>query len=595
MPTVEKMSLKTFWDAVEQRLAACSADELRATLRTMAQETPPTERQAFLARLKPMAETAAAVQQALLQEDLLADIADLTHELEAEMEQADYREERYGWDEYDEEDSLGPYEEFVEPLVALFDRTDAAFDYGNLALARAAYQKLFAVLDVEDGYGRGVRAEDLESVDIGEARARYLRAVYETEPPARRPQALLEQMHQVQSWLVISRPTLEDIIQISPQPLPDQGQFLADWIAFLRGQSGGDADSWLREAVRLSQGTQGLEELARAEGKKRPRAYLDWLVALEQEGKHRQVLTAAQEALQTLPDKLPIRAAIADHLCAAAAKLNETDTLRAGRWEAFVAKSYLARLLDLWEVAPAGGERTRLMQRSAQHVKDYLAHPSGRQEAGTWWGEDGLERPVWIDKSVLAHAYLLAEDWDAARQLAAREKVLGWSSSANPQGLVLPFFLVLLSDKQPGALPSNLAQLWQQGLQNSIGFGYWGEGGKEEEGTLKRLERAYADRFSTASLSHGQQEQVLSWCLDVAQQRVNAIVSNQHRASYPKAAVLIAACAEVLRLRGKGKEADALLDDVLNRFPRHRAFQADLKAAVQRMERSLKERERSLQ
>ena len=96
-------------------------------------------------------------------------------------------------------------------------------------------------------------------------------------------------------------------------------------------------------------------------------------------------------------------------------------------------------------------------------------------------------------------------------------------------------------------------------------------------------------RFPAASLSHGQQEQVLSWCLDVAQQRVDAIVGNQHRRSYPKAAMLIAACAEVLRLRGKGGEADALLDDVRNRFPRHRAFQADLKAAVQGMERSLKD------
>lgn len=589
MPQVEKMSLKAFWEAVEQRLAACSADELRAILRAMAHETPPTERQVFLARLKPMAETAAVVQQALRQEVLLADIADLTQELKAEMERAEYWEERHGWDEYyDEEDTLGPYEDSVEPLTALFDRTEAVFDYGNYALARAAYRELFAVLDLEDGYGRGVSAEDLQSVDIGEACARYLRAAYETEPPAHRPQALFEQMRQVQLRLARPRQMLEDIIQISPRPLPDQGQFLSDWIAFLRGQGGSDADGWLREAVRLSQGTRGLEELARAEGKKRPRAYLDWLAALEQEGKHREVLAAAQEALQTLPDKLPIRAAIADYLCTVAAKLNEMGTLRAGRWEAFVAKPTLARLLDLWDTAPAGEERTRLMQQAAGHVQDYLAHLSSRQGIGTWWGEDDFERPAWINKSVLAHAYLLAEDWDAAHQLAAREQVLGWSSSDNPQGLVVPFFLVLLSDKRPGTLPQNLTQLWQQGLQNSIGFGYWGGIGDEEDSTLKRLERAYADRLSTASLSHGQQEQVLSWCLDVAQQRVNAIVSNQHRGSYGKAAVLIAACMEVLRLRGKGKEAGVLLDDVRDRFPRHRAFQAELKAAVQRMERSLR-------
>jgi hypothetical protein len=36
MSRPEKMPLKAFWEAVEQRLAACSADELYAILRTMA-------------------------------------------------------------------------------------------------------------------------------------------------------------------------------------------------------------------------------------------------------------------------------------------------------------------------------------------------------------------------------------------------------------------------------------------------------------------------------------------------------------------------------------------------------------------------------
>lgn len=76
------------------------------------------------------------------------------------------------------------------------------------------------------------------------------------------------------------------------------------------------------------------------------------------------------------------------------------------------------------------------------------------------------------------------------------------------------------------------------------------------------------------------QEKFLSWCLDIATKRVNAIVGEQHRGSYGKAAMLIAACAEVLRLRGNGKEADALFNDARNRFPRHRAFQSELNAAV---------------
>ncbi len=92
MAGVEKIPLKPFWEAVEQRLTACSAEELRAILRVMAREAPPTGRQAFLDKLEPAEETTIAVQQ----EDLLADIADLTQELTAVMEQADYWEERSG-------------------------------------------------------------------------------------------------------------------------------------------------------------------------------------------------------------------------------------------------------------------------------------------------------------------------------------------------------------------------------------------------------------------------------------------------------------------------------------------------------------------
>jgi hypothetical protein len=392
-------------------------------------------------------------------------------------------------------------------------------------------------------------------------------------------------VRQVQAWLIGRRPMLDDLVQISPRPLPDREQFLADWIAFLRTQdtpNSSDADAWLREAVRLAHGTSGLETLARAEGQTRPRAYLDWFTALEQEGKHREVLAAAQEALQALPAQLSIRAAVADHLCAAAARLNEAEALRLGQWEAFIAKPILPRLLDLWDVAVGEAGRTALMQRAVEHIRDYLAHPPARRD-GMMRGDDDLERPAWIAPCVLAHACLLAGDWDVAHHLAAQGKVLGWSSSESAQGLVVSAFLVLLWGKSPGALPPNLAQLWQWGLQHSAAS--WGWEDEREGSVLKRLECAYAERFAAAALSTDWQERFLSWCLDVAQQRVNAIVSNQHRGSYNKAAVLTTACAEVLRLRGNQTAADALVNDVRSRFPRHRAFQAEMDNALWRMER----------
>jgi hypothetical protein len=178
------------------------------------------------------------------------------------------------------------------------------------------------------------------------------------------------------------------------------------------------------------------------------------------------------------------------------------------------------------------------------------------------------------------------EDFEVAHRLAAGEKMLGWSSSHNPQGLVLPFFLGLLSGRATGALPPNLAQLWERGLRSSIGF--WAFGGEREAQVFERLERAYTEQFAQVFLSNDSQEKILSWCLDVAHQRVNAIVGGQHRKSYGKAAMLTTACAETLRLRGDREAAGSLVNEVSQRFPRHRAFQAELKAAVQRMEQGLR-------
>jgi hypothetical protein len=567
---LKRIPLKAFWEAVEQRLAACSAGELRAILRAMAQATPPAGRQAFLERLERVEEQSVTIEQ----DELLADIDDLVRELDDVMARAEDWEDEYGRGGYDDEDSLGQYETFVEPLSALFDRAEAAFDSGHAARAREAYEKLFEALGLEDDYGRGVGLHDLDGVDDGETCARYVRAVYETEPPERRPRALFEHMQHVGGWRSGSRLTLDDVIQISCQPLPDQESFLADWMAFLRAQGGGDADAWLREAVRISQGTRGLEALARSEGKTHPRAYLDWFAALEEEGKHREVLLAAQEALETLPPRLPIRAEIADHMCTAAVQLNEKQALRDGRWEAFLAKPTLPRLLDLRDVFPAGAERVATMHRAAQHVRDYRAHPPARKDVGEWDVGDP-ERAVWVNASVLAHACLLAGDYEGAHQIAAAERVLGWSSGYAAQGLVVSFFLALLSGNPPDALPPNLGQIWAWGLLHSVDF--W----TSEQGAVRqRLGRAYTQQCATASLGDDQQQEFLSWCLGVARQRVDAIVGGQRRQSYNKAAVLTVACAETLRLRGEDEAARALVAETRERFPRHRAFQAEMDRAL---------------
>jgi hypothetical protein len=157
---------------------------------------------------------------------------------------------------------------------------------------------------------------------------------------------------------------------------------------------------------------------------------------------------------------------------------------------------------------------------------------------------------------------MICGDWEAARARAADAHVLGWSSSDNPQGVVVPACLVLLSGKTT-ALPTNLARLWDWALERSAFLSSYEERPEDQ----KRLKSVYQEVMSGTRLKKTQAEALLSWCVEVGERRACAIVENLRRKSYDKAAVITAACAEVLRLRCQPESAAGLLERMRTRFP----------------------------
>ena len=273
-----------------------------------------------------------------------------------------------------------------------------------------------------------------------------------------------------------------------------------------------------------------------------------------------------------MPADRPIRAAIADHLCEAARTLGDPETLQEGRREAFTVKPSLGRLLDLWEATPESKRRTRMRQ-AERHLDQSLQRQTRRSvEEFDATVDDDLEAPAWVDRTLLAHARMLCGDWEAARAMAADADVLGWSSSDNPQGVVVPACLVLLSG-QATAPPANLARLWDWALESSTFLSAYDERPEDQ----KRLKSVYQEVMSRVRLKEAQAESLLSWCVEVGERRACAIVEKLRRKSYDKAAVITAACAEVLRLRSQPEPAAGLLERMRTRFPRHRAFQDELK------------------
>jgi hypothetical protein len=583
----EHVPVNEFFEAVEQRITRASASELQSILRHLASRVPPANRRGFLRDLTEPQSAAdeQGIQGVLRQGDLLSDIDERVRALKAEAQRAhSWMDEDGGF--YDDEDSLGPYARFLEPLMELFDRTAGVFDRGATALAREAYRRLFfEALEVEDDYGRGARVRDLPEAEMRGARARYLRAVYEGERGARRPAMLFDQMLRLELVVRGGRVTLSEVIAARPEPLPEQEEFLRAWIALLRLQPGAAADLWLREAIRLSEGTRGLAAFALEEGARHPRAYVDWVAALRDEGTIEESMAAAREALRALPPERPIRAQIADFLSAAALSRIDPEALQEGRWEAFTAYPGVSRLLDLREAAPPG-DRIARMREAAR----WLAEVLERRKIG--WTEPWdpgvdmeAERPfgVWGAPAVLAHALLLGGEWEAARAISdLPDLTLGWSSPNNPQGVVVPALLRLLSSS-PATLSANLTIVWERTGTHGAGIRSFDE---DDEGTrareIKRLTAAYQELPEQAPMDAGVARALVRWCVDMSERRAQAIVEQQHRGAYPRAAALLAACAEALNVQGQESEASALVQRLKARFPRHTAFQRELDAAMGR-------------
>jgi tetratricopeptide (TPR) repeat protein len=317
-----RLSAADFLEALEGRLTALKPAELRATLMAHAETLPAAERGTFLAIFETAAEAGKAggkrrPRRATEAESLLRDIEALVEQCgegRHEGREYDWEDEGEGedWDRYESPHATWP----TAKLDALFERADAAFRGGDLALARDAYEKL---LNLVAGYGEEdfdadeEESEPVGATDLDEAKARYLRSLYETTDGARRPAALLKALQDLQ---YVGGPVgIPEVIGARRAPLPDRETFLDAWIALLR-QSRGQSDQFgfdmearrlLFQAVRIHRGTDGLAELARGDGRRIPEVYQKWVQALGEERRTDEAVRAAQEALRALSPRGEIR------------------------------------------------------------------------------------------------------------------------------------------------------------------------------------------------------------------------------------------------------------------------------------------------
>jgi hypothetical protein len=334
-------ALGEFLTALHDRLRPLSREDLVAVLGKHAERLPARERQAFLDifRDPTLAPTdprkSVGVELEARIESFAARVAAGEY-----AEDEGYRWDGYGWEE--EETAWAP------DADALFAEVGEVFVGGDLAAARAAYERLLAPFGLAGDDGGSLELWQLDSTDVPETLARYVRCVFETSPTAHRVQAV----HQVFRDLAGVRAlTLAEVSTTRVDPLPDLDAFVPGWIDALVAENDvlllRDRVRLLVEAANLRGGVHALADVARRPGPHQGGVGLAWIDSLTERGRLVEARAAAELTLDLPGADGAHRARAADRLADLHARAGDTGEAVAARRRAWTLQPTRARLLAL--------------------------------------------------------------------------------------------------------------------------------------------------------------------------------------------------------------------------------------------------------
>jgi hypothetical protein len=551
------IALAPFLQRLRDRIDALDAEELRELITAHAAALDPAARMPFLATFDGTHSADAEPGD----DSLRADVADLV----ARLREGEYFD-GWGWDDDLHEERAWGDESWVDEMEDLFARAGQAFVAGDLVVARDAYGGLLdaLLLDEEVGTFTGpAAASDMLGVDLVEAKARALRALYETSDPHDRVDALASA---IARWRYLGdRIGLRAIAEALPRELPGLEVFLDEWIARLRpaahGELPNDDRALLVEAAAWRDGPNGVGSLATEHGAENPELFVDWVDALIGAGRSGDATDACAQALANVPAFGEPRAQIAERL--ATVSTAAADRLDAAR--------------QAWRAAP-----TALRLRRLAALADDMTLAA---EA------DALDRTA-APARLAAALRVLTGRVDEAGATLSRAESLGWSSGDHAGPLVVPILLLAAAGKEPG---SSERLRGATTLLSAVDRPTWhdvhrlldgpDEGNDDEtpgERQPPELSALLIARVGTLHATDEQRRAWLAWARTAADARITAIVEAKHRGAYDRAAQLATACAEAVAVTEGSVAAARAIGELRDRFPRHVAFRAALDAATER-------------
>jgi len=555
------LSYKEFMEEVRMRLRKLSTEELCNLILNWASEEHPSRRQEFLNKIIPPKQINEAGFNA---ETLMGEIEVFAQR----VKDGDYCD-GWGWDDAIHEERDWGDESWAEEMDEFFLQARSLLLQGKYKFAEEAYRKLFEILDMGQEPGHLPGDPDhisMLNVDIDEQIALFLRSVYLNTASDERPALMYESINEYGH--LADSIKFKNILDALDTLLPELDTFLVDWIEFLKKQSPMCAGELLREAVVLKGGITAISEFARQYADRYPRAYLDWIAALEIEDDMDSVIRVAREGLSRVPRDFTVRAEIAEYISRIGEKLSDNKLKLEGYRECFYSCPSIGYLLDLYITAIESACFEEVREEAEKRITELQG--KGRIPVSNYCSRE--QNTSFLSESVLFNALLLGGRYEKVFEMCKGNGPLGWSSSNNPKPVFVTFMMVALSKE--GMYSKILNKQWEDVIR------YTGSGVSTEYIEKYRKVITFIIK-QYIKLDKEQEDFYLKWCRDEIGRRVDAIVGNQHRGSYHKAAGLLVAMAEVLANREEKQEGMDFIERYRSKYPRHNAFKSEVTQALQ--------------
>ena len=365
--------------------------------------------------------------------------------------------------------------------------------------------------------------------------------------------------------------SLENLLQMGNEELPEVDAFLPLWIERLGSQNDKLSNELLQEALSLIGDNACLLENARKYADAHPNLYLQLLEKNLDTDETSHMLEVGMEALARLPDKYRVRAKIA-LLTAAYAERTEATEQQERCWlEAFRSDTTVVNYLRL-RIEARNWQQYRA---EAREILETQHKNTGKHQVCSIWESEAFRKNELTEEAYCTMLFF-EQDFEKMKEVGMNQKeALGWSSTFMKEGIA--FMLLLLNRGE--SFPEGLRDMKQRAVSACrIQTGrYNHEADSYVEETNSEINEALFWKF----FSKWKEDVVLApeekqkwirridtWIYD----RVQAIMENNRRNNYGECASFIAALGEVLEANGEANAKAKLFTRYRAIYPRRRLF-----------------------